>query len=324
MNKFLKEMAYYFVFIFVFVIVAINLQAAINSNFKNDNLRHSIINEALKKRDAKIIVLGNSLSMFGVDAKIIRKKTKDNAHTYNLSSVGQIIDEGAYYISQINDSVKHIFHCIEFEDLLVGAPVRLSDGKALSMIMNGYHIDDDTKSIIANINSKFLQNRYLSSFQARTYIRSILHNYFRLLFDNEKLNDNFLDLYYPFIYTREKHINYSSYLGLYKKRDRELKSVKFLDYKIDLIHNISKYLENKNISYTVVVMPVNRDRRTMNFALLEEFEKKLQSESRDIKVLSLLNILKVDEFYDAIHSNVKGAKVISKHLADYYNVEILK
>lgn len=313
MNKFLKHITLYFFLVGGLIFLFAFSHSIIVKNVPNDLSRHQLIAEKLNNNtdDAEIVIFGSSLSMFGVDAKEISNNLPQKPIAYNLSSVGQAIPEGIYFMSQIKGKVKNVVHCIGYKNLNETG-YYLGDSKAISMLMNGYKLKPSTKDLIKHPNENLEKSKLQVGFESRTFIKSALHNVLRKAMDSESFNDKINDLYYPYIYEKDRHNNYPNY-----KVDIDYTSYSVKDTMANMVVDINAFLAKNNIKYHLIIIPLNPDMGMPSTKAHNKFMAQVNKKLKGIDVLDLSHLLPSEDFYDAFHPNTKGAKKIAQKIAEH-------
>jgi len=312
MTRFIKDILLYLSVVAGIIVIMISLQPLMIQKLPNDFSRHKVIIDALKdeKNQPEIIFFGNSLSMFGINTKIISDELPGKPVVYNLSSVGQSIFEGAYFISSVPPKTKQVFQCVDYSIFTISRNY-LQDGKAMSMILNGYKIDSLTKNLLIYPHPYFDQNKWVVAYEARSNLRSSLHKYLRKYLDFEKFDTNFHDLYFPHIYLDERHPKYPNISD-----NKSYDSLPVSDTLISLANRIHTLLTQRNIQYHIVLMPVNTEIYNLNDSICKAYFSELKKRLPGIDIIDLSSALKPELFYDAIHANKKGARQLSLLIAD--------
>ena len=312
MKRFIKDSFLYLATGLLVFILLIMIQPAMIRRLPNDFSRHRVIIEALKdtSKQPDILFLGNSLSMFGINASTITASIANKPIVYNLSSVGQSIFEGAYFISSVPKKTKQVFQCLDYLAFTQNSTA-LQGPKAMSMILQGYHIDSTTKEILKNTNAYFDTKNWQVALAARGNLRSSLHNYLRKYLDYEKFDTNFLDLYFPHIYLSERHPRYPNI-----SNDINYDSLPVREVILSLASRINSTLKKRDIQYHIVLMPVNPEIYTLRDSLCRAYMQQIHAQLPGVDIIDLSKALPPGMFYDAIHANKKGAEVLSQLLAD--------
>jgi hypothetical protein len=312
MKLFLQKVSIYIAVISLVIFAFIAIQSTLNKILPNDFKRHPVIIQALKNKEYKpeIVVLGDSRAMFGINAKTISENLPNNPITFNLSSVGQNMQEGAYFCSILPQSVKTIIHCVDYATF-TQENIEINNAKALSLITSGFTLNEDILKIIQP-HPYFYRNKIVNLYEARSFFKSSLHVTFRTFIDNEKFDtEKYNDLYFPYIYKDERHPNYPN-----KYKGFNPDTLIIANKKIQLANKISSYLNEKNIQYNIVLMPLNPDISKVEERISNEYIANINQQLPDIKIINLYNLLESNDFYDGVHPNRKGAEKISKEIAN--------
>lgn len=311
MSQFLKRVAIYLVFSFALFLMLSYLMPVLYRIMPSDYKRHLVLTENLNKdTKAEIIFFGDSKAMFGIDAKNISQNLQSHPLAYNLSSVGQGMDESSYYYSSINSNTKIVVQCIDASYLLANNLRRTQDDKFLSMILSGYRMNEETRKIVGEVNTMFDKPVLQNYFDSRSYVRFFMNNLLRPFLDNEVFSDNELDLYFPHVYTKDRHPNYPF---KYKLDCSEYNFNIIPSQTLTYLNHFSTYFSQKNIKFYLLMMPVNPD-LCPNPTISEESLKQL-SEVNNLCLINSMKILDNIEFYDGVHANKKGAKKLSEFIA---------
>lgn len=311
MSQFLKRVAIYLIFSFALFVMLSYLMPVLYRIMPSDYKRHLVLTEVLNKESkAEIIFFGDSKTMFGIDAKNVSQNLGAHPLAYNLSSVGQGMDESSYYYSSINSNTKIVVQCIDASYLLANNLRRTQDDKFLSMILSGYRMNEETRKIVSEVNPMFDKPALQNYFDSRSYVRFFMNNLLRPFLDNEVFSDNELDLYFPHVYTKERHPNYPFQ---YKLDCSEYNFNIIPSQTLTYLNHFSTYFSQKNIKFYLLMMPVNPD-LCPNPTISEESLKQL-SELNNLYLINSMKILDNTEFYDGVHANKKGAKKLSEFIA---------
>ncbi len=279
----------------------------------NDFSRTKVILTSLKDTTAKprIIVFGDSRAVFGIDAKTISANMPGHPLVYNLSSVGQSLQEGAHYLTLLPASVKDVLHCIAFENFGVNH-VRLPDDKAIAMTMYGYNLDTATANMVQEVNPILKQNKWYIAYQGRTIIKTAINTGIRQVLDNEKFGNNFHDLYFPHIYTTLRHPAYP-----FNKPAMNFDSLHTNPLLTDYVGRLRAYCQLRGIGYHIVLMPMNPDVPMPSAEKRQEYLATVKKALPGLDFIDMSQALSNTEFYDGLHPNRKGAIKLSAMLATY-------
>jgi len=285
--------------------------------FPSDKDRHIVIVDALtEKADAeKIIVFGDSRTMFGVDTRIIREDLKISTEVLNLSSVGQNIYESGYFYGLTGKNTKAVVQCTSpaFFSRNLGDN-HIEDDVALSLCLSGYSINDETKSIIGKYNEVFNRSRFVNYYKSRSIIRTYIHsNITRPLLDNEVFDESARQsVYFPHSYTSRKHPDYP----VYGYDCSNFRMIENPDGQLSFLRRANDFFSAQGIEYIIVFMPVNPDECNECYQDFKKYADLIET-STDIRVINLADILlDTGYFYDATHANIDGARIISLAIAE--------
>jgi hypothetical protein len=315
MKKFIYTILVLIIIVFGITLTLTYIQPLLYRKFPSDNDRHIVIMDVLNesKTNENIIVFGDSRTMFGVDTRIIKDTMSLTFNVFNLSSVGQGLYESSYFYALLDTNTKAVIQCIDPSFFSRDIKYGLQDEKAISMFLSGYRIDERTKSLIKNYNEIFDRSKFVNYFKSRSIIRSYIHsNVLRPIFDNETFNKSArVSVYFPHLYTTNQHPNYPVY-------EYDCSRFKYSDIpntQLSFLSNVRDYFKIKGIEYFIVLMPVNPDECKECYQDFKEYTKMIE-EVTNIRVIDITDlILDTKYFYDAMHANKDGAKIISSQIA---------
>lgn len=285
--------------------------------FPSDNDRHVVMMDVLNNhcKSENILVFGDSRTMFGVDTRIIRKDLNFPHEVFNLSSVGQTLYESGYFYGLIGKNTRAVIQCISPEFFSRSINPRLQDEKAYSMYLSGYRINESTRSIIEKYNPIFDKNIFINHYKSRSVIKSYIHsNILVPLLDNEA-SDKYAkhSRYFPNPCTIKHHPDYPVYkydCSNCKSREKPISQLSFLT-------TVHDYFKVKGIVYIIVLMPVNPDECKECYADFKEYKRVIEN-TTNISVIDITDLIQdTSYYYDAIHVNKDGAKIISSQIAKY-------
>jgi hypothetical protein len=311
MNRFLKRLLLLTVVLAALIFCFLRVLIYIYALLPNDYSRIEVLLSTLKDPEKKpaVVVFGDSRSVFGIDAKTISANMPGHPLAFNMASVGQATQEGAHYFSMLPSSVKHVIQCMPYEEFMI-KDISLSDDKTLAMRMYGYTIDKQTEKIVDTVNPYFYKNKNYISYQARVVIKSAIHNYVRNVLDDEKFSDNFHDIYFPNVFTTERHPHYP-----FNNPMLNNDSLHAAADMCALIGRLNTYCKSRGIKYHYVLMPLNPDVEVSIPAAHDRYIKEIKEKLPDLDLIDLSGALDNSEFYDGIHPNKKGAEKLSAIIA---------
>ncbi len=232
---------------------------------------------------------------------------------YNLSSLGQELPESSYFYGMINENTKVVIQCTSPGFFSEDREHFLPEVRAISMFLSGYRINEATRNLIENYSSFWDRPSFINYFRSRSYYRSYFHHLIRPLFDNENFDENVrFSKYFPHIFTQNKHPNYPVYTSdcspfIIKNKPQS---------QLEFLAKVHSFFKEKKIEYILVFMPVNQDQCDQYYDTFLQYKKMVEFET-NIQVINLSDfLLNTDYFYDSTHPNKKGAKLISRELAE--------
>jgi len=319
MEKVLKRIGLFLLVALTVIVVLGISQKKIYRVFSTDYNRHAVVNDVIDRsnREESILVFGDSRTMFGLDTRIIKEVNHYPFEVYNLGTASQNIYESAYYYGQLNGKIKQVIQCTSPAFFSEDMKPSLPDSKAISMFLSGYVMSQESALLVEGINPFFEKTELTKLYESRSYFKSYFHNLIRPIFDNEHFDDALRSSeYFPHIYTKNRHPNYPEYkVGCdeYSSKQKPVSQLAFLK-------KVKQFFDGKGITYTLVLMPVNPDACKDAYPDFVLYEKEIEA-ATGIHVINLSNlILDPRYFYDAVHPNKEGAKIVSNALAS----ELLK
>jgi hypothetical protein len=271
-----------------------------------------------RSKTENMIVFGDSRTMFGVDTRIIKKDLNLPFEVFNLSSVGQTPYESSYFYGLIDKNTKAVIQCASPEFFSRNMDYRLQDDKAFSMFLSGYRINESTKCLIKGYNKIFDRNEFVNYFDSRSIIRSIIHTDILVPLLDKETSDRSArkSKYFPHSFTSQRHPDYP----VYKYDCNGLKSTGMPVSQLSFLTRVRDYFKSKGIGYILVLMPVNPDECKECYDDFKEYKKMIE-EATNIRVIDLTDlIMDTGYFYDAVHVNKEGAKIISSQIAKQLSV----
>jgi hypothetical protein len=231
---------------------------------------------------------------------------------YNLSSVAQSPYEAGYYYSKIKNNTKMVIQCVSPAFFTKNLKNNIPDEKAISMFLSGYRIDN--KNIYrGDFNTFFSNSEVENYFKSRTYYTSYFNTFIRKLLDNEKFNEeSFNSVYFPNPTITDKHPNYPFFKYDCKKYTSIDKPVS----QIAFFRNSKRYFDSIEVDYVLLFLPVNSDECKESY---KEFNVIAENINRltNIRIINLSGLIKNNIFfYDGLHCNKEGAKIISKEISN--------
>lgn len=279
--------------------------------FPSTDQRYMTLMDVLDNTDQNVLIFGDSRGVMGVDADIIKKDLHLSENVYNLSTFSQDIYLSSYFYGSIEDNTKLVIQCTSPAFFDKPEEHKISETKAIPMFLSGYRIDEDSKKLIGDCNDFLEQPELESYFESREYFRNYITSTIRPIFDNEVYNEEaVLDTHFPHIYTSEKSPNYPVQKTGCDKYDGDKRPTPQLDF----LKKTGEYFKKMDVEYVLVLMPINPDDCKEHTRESLELAQMITKET-GIKVINLTDLLNTQHFYDAVHANREGAKIISAQIA---------
>ncbi|MEL1245231.1 hypothetical protein AAEO56_13220 [Flavobacterium sp. DGU11] len=296
---------------FATVVVLTYAQPFFYRKFNSSDKRFLTLLDNVHKKDDNILVFGDSRTVLGVDTKRVKAKLGTPAEIYNVGNFSQDMYQSGYFYGMVGDNTRMVVQCTTTAFFSKDKPVDIPDAKTIPMFLSGYKLNDATRSVMGNTKSFFDNSDFENNLKSRVYFENYITTAIRPLLDNEKYDEGrIMDPYFPHIYVEQRSPNYPVQpIGCdkYKPQSKPVSQLAFLKRARD-------YFKSKNIKYVMVLMPINPDDCDNAAGYSAEFAKMIRSEV-GIDVIDLTTLVKVPDFYDAVHPNHKGAEIVSDAFA---------
>lgn len=285
-----------------------------------------------------IVVLGNSVTMNGVDTAIITDRLPNKPLVYNFSSTGQSLAEGYLYLQELNNNTKTV--------VIVVSPGNLEDDGLPSrdvyntFYMQGYRPNSQTLSTLQSVFDRvdpndpmgakypidmFSQANYQQRFHSRWSIAQMPDTEFRKRLRKDlETTKSIKSLTYPAPYT--KPISRSNFDILLPTYNKKRQSPKFspLPTQVDLLGRIKKQLDAQSIQLLVVLAPMHPQRLSFLGPEWEESRRQWVAGKPipGTPILDLTDALtRDDQFLDVVHPSRAAADLISDRIASFIRTE---
>lgn len=304
-----------------FVIVTIAMMSFSQSFFyhifPSSDQRYLTLMDVLDNTDQNVLIFGDSRGVMGIDAKIVKDDLHLSENVYNLSTFSQDIYLSSYFYGLIEDNTSLVIQCTSPAFFDKPESHQISVNKAIPMFLSGYRIDEDSKRLIGDCNDFLEQPEFESYFESREYFKNYITSTIRPLFDNEVYNESaVLDTRFPHIYTSDRSPNYPVQKTGCDKYVGDKKPIPQLNF----LKKTKQYFEKMDVEYILVMMPINPDDCSHHARESEKLASIIRRET-GIKVVNLTTLLEAKYFYDAVHANKAGAKIISNEIAERISKE---
>ncbi len=316
MKEFMYSILVTSIIVLAIIVTLTYVQPFLYRRLPSDKDRHLVIMNVLndRKKNKEFIVFGDSRAMFGVDTRTIKDSMTLQNEVLNLSSVGQNIYESSYFYGLLDSTTKGVIQCTSPSFFSTDIKHELQDDVAYSMYLSGYRINEETKSVIKNYNPIFDGRPFINYLKSRSIIRCYIHsNILRPVLDNET-SDRVArgSIYFPHSFTSNRHPNYP----VYEFDCSHFKRSSFPSTQISFLIKVHDFFKTKGIDYVIVLMPVNPDECNECYRDFKEYKRMIQ-DLTDIRVIDITELLlDTNCFYDAIHANKEGARIISSQIGN--------
>lgn len=275
----------------------------------NDYARTKLILNQLKhSSDMDLVILGNSRGMSGINGYILEEKLANHPHVYNLSSSSQTFAQSVLYYHSLPDSTKIVLQCIDVDRAF--SPLSISEANKLSLIFYGYSFDEETKKWLPQLVDD-LSPSIINNWKARDILFTSLVYYMRQLLDDDVPEKSILEeIKFPSSQTSLRSAAYDYDVDLQNKENRFSECSHVSEDWKSLLNTSYLYFKSRNIHYYLVLMPYNSD-IAFNKTKKQKAVNIFKDEFSNIPMIDCIDLLSPEDFYDAIHPNNNGAKIIT-------------
>lgn len=272
----------------------------------------------------EILVLGNSVTMNGVDTAMVAAQMSRKPLVYNFSSTGQSIAEGYLYLQELTSTTKEVVLVVSPGNL--ETDVMPPEDVVNTFYMQGYRPNKETVSTLQSVfgdkDTEFLRlNDLQQRFHARWAISQMPDTELRKKIRKDlETSKSIKSLTYPAPYTKRiPQANFEKLLPTYNK-PRQSPKFAPLPTQLKLIELISKQVKSGGRRFSVVFAPLHP--RRLEFAG-PEFLSSLHSWAQsspfgpDVPVLDLSDVLTAEQFIDVVHPTRDGADILSARIGQF-------
>jgi hypothetical protein len=275
----------------------------------------------------EIVVLGNSVTMNGVDTELISNALPGGPIAYNFSSTGQSVSEGYLYLQELPDATRSV--------VLVVSPGNLEDDDLMpedvanTFYMEGYRPTRETLDTLKDVfrdakqpdKTAFLEkNEIQQRFQSRWTIAQAPDTEFRKRIRKDlDTSKSILSLTYPAPYTRPiTAASFAKLLPNYNK-DRDTELFVPRPTQVQLIRKMAAEGKAQGRNLFVILAPMHPE-RTSFLGPAWKRSRETWVHSRpfdDVPILDLTELLTADQYYDVVHPSRAGAEILSARIAEF-------
>lgn len=275
----------------------------------NDYARTKLILNQLKhSSDMDLVILGNSRGMSGINGYILEEELANHPHVYNLSSSSQTFAQSVLYYHSLSDSTNIVLQCIDVDRAF--SPLCVSEANKLSLIFYGYSFDEETKKWLPQLVDD-LSPSIINNWKARDILFTSLVYYMRQLLDDDVPEKSILEeIKFPSSQTSLRSAAYDYDIDLQNKENRFSECSQISEDWKSLLNASYLYFKSRNIHYYLVLMPYNSD-IAFDKTKKQKAVNIFKDEFSNIPMIDCIDLLSPEDFYDAIHPNNNGAKIIT-------------
>lgn len=270
-------------------------------------------------RPARVVALGNSVVMNGIDARLLSELAPSRAETaWNLASPGQSLILTRLLLQEIPDGTRAVIVGVTVNDLTTEAQ-GVQSGAYQALQMYGYRAEPDALSDCrraASAETWLLLDtpEWRTPFEARWVARSVIdEGARRLLRRNLDLDRRDRDLYFPTPYTRRvsDRVLDHSVQRHFEPRDR----CAFTPQTTGLLRSMRRVADRRGFDLLFVLMPEHpRWADYTGDGFYGDLALSL-GELADLTIVDAHALLNADQFVDHLHPSQAGAALVTRRIA---------
>lgn len=298
------------------VVLTLNcLTPVVYKALPNDYVRTGIILSHIKDENASpdVVILGNSRGMSGVNAELLSELTGFSVENY--CSPSQSLAESALYYDRLPKSVKFIIQCIDEKEFSEKA-MHLTVPAKVAFSMSNYRPGEFERSFLSDEDLNELErSRIVRNFKARSAYKTGISNLIVRMLDDDAPSGQIKDLKYPYMYPSDHSKTY----------DRDLEHLKQWIPSANHVYSVSEdlssfccdiyqHMSTKGIKIIYAIMPNCPDLGWPD-EVSKNFVKNVGETLRDCTVVDIFTLVPSNGFYDPLHPNREGAKIITREIS---------
>jgi hypothetical protein len=262
-----------------------------------------------------ILILGNSVPFYGMNADIIQNGLKDEYEVYDIAVGGQTIPGSTLFYPILPDNTKSVV--LVFDIFEVEKEPVIDKPSAIALAMFGYRLSPDVETILPAETWRFLTKPKLYlNYEGRNIIVNSIYRLMRLAFIEGTSNKEFTDFKYPGRSQPLRRDNYEFYLDLIRE------TYNLSDYQInrdftDIVRKTNEYLSSRGILFVLLIPPKSPELNPASTAEIDHALNTIKSAFSGVHILDCYYLCDADDFYDGIHPNRLGAEKLSRETARY-------
>ena len=298
-------------------VLALNIfTPVVYKSLPNDYVRTGIILDHIndKASTPEVVVLGNSRGMSGIDAGLLSDIT--NLSVENYCSPSQSLIESALYYDRLPSSVKVVIQCIDEKEFTDNA-MRMTVPAKVAFAMSNYSVGSFERSILQDEDlSELEHSRIVRNFKARSSYKTGVSNLLVRLLDDDAPSDQIKDLKYPYMYPSDHSKTYDRDLDHLRQWIPSSTNIFPVSENLSLFcHKLVDHMSNKGVEIIFVIMPNCPDLEWPDEAS-EHFVEHVRETLGNSPVIDMFTKVPSSGFYDPLHPNREGSKIITTELAD--------
>lgn len=299
------------------VVIALNLLTpVVYRSLPNDYVRTGIILNHIGKSESApdVVVLGNSRGMSGVDGKLLSELT--GLKVENYCSPSQTLIESALYYDRLPKSVKTVIQCIDEKEFSDKA-MKMTVPATVAFSMSNYSIGSFERSLLSLEDAAELEHsRIIRNFKARSSYKTGISNLIVKMLDDDAPSDQIKDLKHPYMYPSDHSKTYERDLEHLRQWIPSATSTFVLSEDLSSFCSmLTRHMYDKGIEVIFAIMPNCPDLGWSDQASLN-FVEHVRETVGDSPVVDMFTIVPSSGFYDPLHPNREGSRIISSKLAD--------
>ena len=272
-------------------------------------------------RPARVLALGNSVVMNGIDARLLMELAPSRAETaWNLASPGQSLILTRLLLQEVPAVAEIVVVGLTVSDLTTGSQ-GVQSGAYQALQMYGYRPDPVTLADCRQAASLEAQRlldtpQWRTPFEARWVARSVVdEGARRLLRRNLDLDRRDRDLYFPTPYTRRvsARILDHSVQRHFVRRD----ACVFAPQTTELLRSMRRFADGRGFDLVFALMPEHpRWADYTGDAFHGELRARL-AELSDLTIIDAHALLDAEQFVDHLHPSQAGAALVTRRIASH-------
>lgn len=277
----------------------------------------------------EIVVLGDSVTMNGVDCRQLTEELKGHPVAWNLASSGLLVPEAMMIIEELPSSVKTIIFGVML-DMAVKPPPEFTFDRISAYKLSGFKVTDEMANVLAENGLKktaidMKRSYWVNIFEARTAILDSINTYCRQWLRKDLTLETALkDVFYPRTYAA--HIPKDVLMMLADKNYMHWTSQmgRIDPANLKLYCFLGQMAREKGCRFIMLIMPERPLRKEWNEP---DFYKNVNLSIKDFtaqtgfEVWDCKDLLPEEYFVDHVHPDPEGAKILTEFVGKKLNAQ---